>query len=169
MGAPYFKVKKYLKQHNVAVFSSNYPLYGDLSQRIMDVSSIFAPRIEVYSIDEAFLDFEGFGQWDLLRYGRKICKTTEQWTGIPVSIGFGPTKTLAKLANRVSKKQSDLKGVFNFNDAEDTDTVLDNVAVGDLWGVGRKWVEKLEKQGIRSTLDLKSCVAGTVKQRLTWC
>jgi len=165
MGTPYFKAQKFLRQNDVAVFSSNYPLYGDLSQRVMDVLSTFAPRIEVYSIDEAFLDFEGFEEWDLHSYGQKICRTTEQWTGIPVSIGFGPTKTLAKLANRVSKKQAKLKGVFNFRDAIDTDEVLANVAVGDVWGVGRRWSEKLEKQGIYTALDLKRCDAVTIKQR----
>ncbi len=165
MGTAYFKAKKFLKQHDVAVFSSNYALYGDLSSRVMDVLSQFAPRIEVYSIDEAFLDFEGFGQWDLHHHGKQICQTVEQWTGIPVSIGFGPTKTLAKLANRVSKKQADLQGVFNFNDAKDPDAVLANVAIGDIWGVGRKWAEKLQKQGIHTALDLKHCDAGTMKQR----
>ena len=163
MGTAYFKSKKLLKQHDVTVFSSNYPLYGDLSQRVMDVLSTFAPRIEVYSIDEAFLDFEGFEKWDLHRYGHSICQTVEQWTGIPVSIGFGPTKTLAKLANRVSKKNADLNGVFNFSDAADPDAVLSNVAIGDIWGVGQRWAEKLEKQGIYTALDLKHCDAGTIK------
>lgn len=165
MGTAYFKAQKFLTQHDVAVFSSNYALYGDLSHRVMDVLSTFAPRIEVYSIDEAFLDFEGFDRWDLHQYGHEICNTVQQWTGIPVSIGFGPTKTLAKLANRVSKKQADLKGVFNFNDAEDPDAVLANVAIGDIWGVGRRWAEKLEKQGIDTALDLKRCDAGDIKKR----
>lgn len=164
MGAAYFKSKKLLKQHDISVFSSNYALYGDLSHRVMDVLSRFAPRIEVYSIDEAFLDFEGFEKWDLQSYGHEICQTVQRWTGIPVSIGFGPTKTLAKLANRVSKKQSDLQGVFNFSEAEDPDTILANVAVNDIWGVGRRWSEKLEQQGIHTALDLKLCDAGTIKQ-----
>ena len=165
MGAAYFKVKKLLKQHDIAVFSSNYALYGDLSHRVMDVLSRFAPRIEVYSIDEAFLDFEGFEEWDLHRYGHEICSMVQQWTGIPVSIGFGSTKTLAKLANRVSKKQADLNGVFNFASAEDPDAVLKSVAVGDVWGVGRRWADKLQNQGIHTALDLKRCDAGTVKKR----
>lgn len=165
MGTAYFKAQKFLKQENVAVFSSNYALYGDMSHRVMDVLSQFAPRIEVYSIDEAFLDFEGFEEWDLHNYGHQICSKVQQWTGIPVSIGFGPTKTLAKLANRVSKKQADLKGVFNFSDAPDPDAVLANVVIGDIWGVGRRWAEKLQKQGIHTALDLKHCDAGTMKQR----
>ena len=165
MGTPYFRSQKLLKKHDVAVFSSNYPLYGDMSQRVMDVLSQHAPRTEVYSIDEAFLDFEGFEKWDLQEYGQKIRNTTYRWTGIPVSIGFGPTKTLAKLANRVSKKQTDLNGVFNFADADDPDAVLANVAIGDIWGVGRRWAEKLEKQGIYTALDLKNTDAGTIKKR----
>lgn len=165
MGVAYFKSKPLLKKHDVAVFSSNYALYGDLSQRVMDVLSRFAPRIEVYSIDEAFLDFEGFDEWDLNRYGHEICRTVQQWTGIPVSIGFGPTKTLAKLANRVSKKQADLNGVFNFADAQDQDAVLSQVAVGEVWGVGRRWAQKLEQQGIYTALDLKRCDAGMIRKR----
>ncbi|WP_082081720.1 hypothetical protein [Methylocucumis oryzae] len=103
MGAPYFKIERYVKQEGIAVFSSNYALYGDLSNRVMQVLSGFAPQIEVYSIDECFLDFTGLNQ-DLTAYAGQICQTVKQWTGIPISIGIAPTKTLAKLANRLAKK-----------------------------------------------------------------
>lgn len=165
MGTAYFKAQRFLKQHDVAVFSSNYALYGDLSHRVMDVLSRFAPRIEVYSIDEAFLDFDGFQHWNLNAYGQEIRQTVEQWTGIPVSVGFGSTKTLAKLANRVSKKRAGLNGVFNLSDAEDLDMVLATVAVADVWGVGQRWAERLKQQGIYTALDLKNCDSGTIKQR----
>ncbi|RVU81727.1 Y-family DNA polymerase [Leucothrix sargassi] len=165
MGAAYFKAKRFLEQNNIAVFSSNYALYGDMSHRVMEVLSRFAPRMEVYSIDEVFLDFEGFDEWDLHAYGSKVCNTVEQWTGIPVSIGFGPTKTLAKLANRVSKKRADLNGVFDFNSAENTDLILKGVEIGDVWGVGRRWADKLRAQGIHNALDLKNCDAENIKKR----
>ena len=165
MGMAYFKSKKLLKQHDIAVFSSNYALYGDLSHRVMDVLSRFAPCIEVYSIDEAFLDFQGFDRWDLRSYGREICDTTEQWTGIPVSIGFGATKTLAKLANRLSKKTPELDGVFDFATCENPDTLLASVAVGDVWGVGRRWAARLQKEGINTALDLQQCNPAMIKKR----
>lgn len=165
MGMAYFKSKPLLKKHNVAVFSSNYALYGDLSHRVMDVLSRFAPRIEVYSIDEAFLDFQGFDHWDLTTYGREICDTTQQWTGIPVSIGFGATKTLAKLANYVSKKSAGLNGVFDFSTCEDPQALLSGIAVGDVWGVGRRWAACLQQEGINTAYDLQQCDPGMIRKR----
>ena len=165
MGMAYFKAKKLLKQHDIAVFSSNYALYGDLSNRVMTVLATFAPRIEVYSIDEAFLDFQGFDRWDLNTHGREICDTTQQWTGIPVSIGFGSTKTLAKLANRLSKKTAGMDGVFDFATCENPDALLASVAVGDVWGVGRRWADRLQKEGINTAFDLQQCDPAMIKQR----
>ena len=165
MGMAYFKSKQLLKKHDVAVFSSNYALYGDLSNRVMTVLATFAPRIEVYSIDEAFLDFDGFDRWDMNTYGREICNTTEQWTGIPVSIGFGSTKTLAKLANRLSKKTPGMNGVFDFSNCDDQEALLSNVAVGDIWGVGRRWADRLQKEGINTALDLQHCDPAMIKKR----
>ena len=165
MGMAYFKSKNLLKQHDIAVFSSNYALYGDLSHRVMDVLSRFAPRIEVYSIDEAFLDFQGFDKWDLTSYGREICDTTQQWTGIPVSIGFGSTKTLAKLANRLSKKSPELDGVFDFATCKKPDALLATVAVSDVWGVGRRWADRLQKEGVNTAFDLQQCDPAMIKQR----
>ena len=165
MGMAYFKSKQLLKKHDVAVFSSNYALYGDLSNRVMTVLATFAPRIEVYSIDEAFLDFEGFDRWDLDSYGREICGTTQQWTGIPVSIGIGSTKTLAKLANRLSKKMPGLNGVFDFSSCEDQAALLSAVAVGDIWGVGRRWADRLQRESINTALDLQQCDPAMIKKR----
>ena len=165
MGMAYFKSKQILKKHDVAVFSSNYALYGDLSNRVMTVLATFAPRIEVYSIDEAFLDFQGFDRWDMDTYGREICDTTEQWTGIPVSIGFGATKTLAKRANRLSKKTPGMNGVFDFSSCDNPDALLSNVAVGDIWGVGRRWADRLQKEGVNTAFDLQQCDPAMIKQR----
>ena len=104
MGAPAFKYDPLFKKNKVHVFSSNFPLYGDMSSRVMNILSNYTPNIEVYSIDEAFLEFKGFENYDLEQYGKEIRKIILKWTGIPVSIGFAPTKALAKVANRISKK-----------------------------------------------------------------
>ena len=103
MGTPYFKIPDLIKKHNIQILSSNYALYGDMSRRVMQVLGRFTPIMEVYSIDECFLDLSGFSQ-DLTTYGNTIAKTVKQGTGIPVSIGIAPTKTLAKLANKLAKK-----------------------------------------------------------------
>mgnify|MGYP006245307425 CR=1 FL=1 len=104
MGAPAHKFASFFRQHNVRVFSSNYPLYGDMSQRVMDVLRQFTPEVEVYSIDEAFLHFDGFQHYDMEVYAQQMRKRVRKWTGMPVSIGLGPSKGLAKVANRISKK-----------------------------------------------------------------
>ncbi len=104
MGVPEFQIRSVLRTHRVQVFSSNYTLYGDLSQRIMETLEQFSPHIEVYSIDEAFLSLLGFARRDLTEYGRQIRRTAKQWTGIPVSVGMAETKTLAKIANRIAKR-----------------------------------------------------------------
>ena len=104
MGAPAHKFSSFFKQYDVKVFSSNYPLYGDMSNRVMDVLRQFTPEVEVYSIDEAFLHFQGFENYNMEQYAREMQKRVLKWTGMPVSIGVGPTKALSKVANRVAKK-----------------------------------------------------------------
>ena len=119
MGAPAFKYDSIFKKNNVHVFSSNFPLYGDMSNRVMSILSNYTPNIEIYSIDEAFLEFKGFENYDLEKYGKEIRRTILKWTGIPVSIGFAPTKALAKVANRISKKFDDKTGgVYVINSVE---------------------------------------------------
>ena len=103
MGAPAFKYGKIFKENNVKIFSSNFPLYGDMSSRVMNILSSYTPNIEIYSIDEAFLEFKGFQEYDLEVYCKEIQKKVLKWTGIPISIGIAPTKALAKVANRISK------------------------------------------------------------------
>ena len=113
MGAPAFKYEKIFTDNNVRIFSSNFPLYGDMSSRVMNILSSYTPNIEIYSIDEAFLEFKGFQEYDLEVYCKEIQKKVLKWTGIPISIGIAPTKALAKVANRISKKfPKKTKGVY---------------------------------------------------------
>jgi len=155
MGAPYFKIEQYAKQEGIAVFSSNYALYGDMSQRVMQILASFAPRSEVYSIDECFLDFTGLPQ-NLTDYSLEICTIVKQWTGIPISIGIAPTKTLAKLANRLAKNgHSQMGPVLDWRTMADTDAVLKTIALDDLWGISRRWKDKLNQIGIHHALALK--------------
>lgn len=166
MGAPYFKIQPYVQQEGIAVFSSNYALYGDLSHRVMQVLSGFAPRVEVYSIDECFLDFTGLPQ-DLSGYGLQICKTVKQWTGIPISIGIAPTKTLAKLANRLAKKGCSANGpVVDWRNIADTDAVLAATALDDLWGISRRTAVKLQALGIDNALALRRADPKRLRQQL---
>ena len=124
MGVPEFQIRPLLRAHQVQVFSSNYTLYGDMSQRVMETLEQFCPDLEVYSIDEAFLSLVGFERRDLTEYGRQIRRTVKQWTGIPVSVGIAETKTLAKIANRIAKRNPDTGGVFDLLACPDRDALL---------------------------------------------
>lgn len=155
MGAPFFKYRDTLKKMNAVVVSSNYTLYGDMSSRVMQTLGSLAPDIEIYSIDEAWLDLTGLHTATLDAYGRKVVATTHKNTGIPVSMGIGPTKVLAKIANRICKQRKIPGSVFNIGSAEDLDAVLASVRIGDVWGIGRRWAIKLEQQGIHTALDLR--------------
>lgn len=156
MGDPYFKIKNIIKKHNVEVFSSNFTLYADMSQRVMTCLQDFTPDMEVYSIDEAFLSLDGFTHLNLVDYGRTIKNTVNQYTGIPVSVGIAPTKVLAKAANYLAKKHPHLKGVFEFNDLNKLEKPLKMIPVGEIWGVGRKSNKRLQQMGIKTALDLKN-------------
>lgn len=152
MGVPYFEVKAICRQHKVHVFSSNYTFYGDMSRRVMSVIEEHWSEVEIYSIDEAFLDLKTLPQSEQEAFCRKLQQTVLQYTGIPVSIGIGATKTLAKLANHIAKKELKIP-VFNI----DKQTFwLAKIAVGDVWGVGRQWHKKLIQQGIYTAQDLAS-------------
>lgn len=156
MGIPFFKMKHLIKKYDVKVCSSNYTLYGDMSQRVMTVLSDFVPQMEIYSIDEAFLDFTGFERYNLHQYVKDIQKTVYQYTGIPVSIGLSHTKTLSKVLNRVAKKSKKLGGTLVLFDEEKIDQCLKLTSIGDVWGVGRKSSEKLDKLGVRTAYDFKT-------------
>jgi len=153
MGEPAYKLKALIEANQVAVFSSNYVLYGDMSHRVMTTIAQFAPDIEIYSIDEAFLLFDGFENINLKEYGEKIVCTTTRNTGIPVSLGVAPTKTLAKLANKFAKKYKDYNGVCVIDTDEKREKALKLTAVGDVWGIGRQYAKKLEYYSIHTAWD----------------
>lgn len=153
MGDPYFKVKDICKKNNVAVFSSNFSLYTNISDRVMKTLSEFTPELEVYSVDEAFLNLNGFS--NIENYARKIKATVERNTGVPVSIGVGPTKTLAKLANHVAKKSIKADGVVVLLDEFLQTEALRRVKVEDVWGIGRASTRKLNDIGIRTALEFR--------------
>lgn len=153
MGVPAFEVADVIRKHNVEVFSSNYTLYADMSRRVMDVLSNFTPEIEFYSIDEAFLNLAGFN-CSLTEYGRKIQQIVRKWTGIPVSIGIGQTKTLAKIANRIAKNSVKAKGVLDLVDSPYLRNALVKTEVEKLWGIGIKTAIKLKRAGLQTALDL---------------
>jgi len=167
MAEPYFKIKSFLKKNRVQVFSSNYTLYGDMSHRVMSVLQHLEPDVEIYSIDEAFISLPAGKEFDLTEHGRHIRQTVRQWTGIPVSIGFAPTKTLAKLANRMAKKNPQYQGVFDLTGCGDTDEILARIEVADVWGIGRQYTKKLNSQGIFSARDLKHANDNWVRKHLT--
>ena len=145
MGAPAFEYKKLFEDNNVFVYSSNYALYGDMSSRVMNILSSFSPEIEVYSIDEAFLKFQGFDRFDLGEYGLKIQRTVTKGTGIPVSVGFAPTKALAKVANKIAKKFPErTKSVYVIDTDDKRIKALKWTKIEDVWGIGRKHAKRLQ-------------------------
>lgn len=166
MGAPFFRFKRLAEHRKVEVFSSNYALYGDMSARVMDTLAGFTPALEVYSIDEAFLDLGGFERRDLTAYGREIAGTVRRDTGIPVSVGLGPTKVLAKIANRIAKRNPETGGVLDFTAlGRHGDAHLSQIAVKDVWGIGKRWAERLQQLGIRTALDLRDADPHLVRRR----
>lgn len=160
MAGPYFQAKELIRQHDIAVFSSNYNLYGDLSWRVMETLRIMLGKknVEVYSVDEAFLDLSIFPENELYKVAREIRETVEQWTGIKVSLGVAPTKVLAKLANGLSKKNKQQTGCVTVLDTEDKIIdALQQTPVKDIWGVGRQYAKKLKEQwGIYDALQLRN-------------
>lgn len=154
MGAPAFEIKDLITKHNVAVFSSNYTLYGDMSNRVMATLRDFTPSLEVYSIDEAFLDFNGFEEIGMQDHAALMRKTVFQNTGIPVSVGIATTKTLAKIANRVVKKKKLPEGVLFLQDERYVKRALQITEIEDVWGIGRKYAKKLRYYGINTAYDL---------------
>lgn len=167
MGAPYFKNRPLIRQYNVAVFSSNYPLYGDISQRVMDILLQSEPEVEVYSIDEAFIELPSGRQADLENYAASLRDRVRKHTGIPVSIGIGPTKTLAKVANRFAKKNRAGSSIFVMPDRHRRETLLARVDVNDIWGIGRRHGARLTRQGIRTAMQLTQCDDSWIRKQLT--
>ena len=153
MGEPYFKIKKIIEKNNVKVFSSNYALYGDISQRVMETLSGFSPDIEIYSIDEAFLSFDGFKNYELNTYCKYMRKKIKQWVGIPVSIGLSETKTLSKIANHLAKKNPNYEGVCILKNKISISQALEETKISDVWGIGKRLSIFLKKYNIITAKD----------------
>ena len=153
MGAPFFQIRHLVKQHNVAVFSGNMALYGDMSQRVRWVLEEFAPSIEIYSIDEAFLDLRGMQGVDFDQYAKHISHRCWRLTSIPVSVGIAPTKTLAKIASELCKRYPKLQGGCYMHRAEDIEKVLRKYPIEDVWGIGRRSAPKLHAMGIHTAYE----------------
>ncbi|CAM3780275.1 Y-family DNA polymerase [Flavobacterium branchiophilum] len=167
MGAPAFEYKKLFEEHHVFVYSSNYALYGDMSSRVMNTLSTFSPEIEVYSIDEAFLKLEGFEYFDLDEYGLKIQKTVTKNTGIPISIGFAPTKALAKVANKIAKKFPErTKNVYVIDTEEKRIKALKWTKIEDVWGIGRKYAKRLQAKNIRNAYQFTQLTDDWVRKEM---
>lgn len=167
MGVPAYQVKTEIKQHGIGVFSSNYSLYGDMSNRVMSTLSSFVENMEVYSIDESFLDFSGFERFDLKEYGEKIVKTTTKGTGIPVSLGIAPTKTLSKVANKFAKKFPAYKGTCIIDSEEKRIKALQLTEISDVWGIGRRRAKLLSKYNVKTAFDFTQLPVGWVRQKMT--
>lgn len=166
MGAPAHEYAKLFREHNVHVFSSNYVLYGDISQRVMNILSRFSPEIAVYSIDEAFLDFTGFDT-PLEEIGRQIRQTVQKWVGVPVSVGFAPTKTLSKVAGHIAKKFPQLNGVFAIQNDAQREKALRWLPVGEVWGIGRRNQRKTDSVGVKSAWDFCTLSDDYVRKHFT--
>jgi DNA polymerase V len=167
MAAPAFMMSRFLEEHDVAVFSSNYTLYGDMSRRIMESLSSFAPDIELYSIDEAFLDLGNPLKTDLRRLGMDIRQTIRKNIGIPVSVGIGSTKTLAKMANRFAKKHKREDSVFWVSDPARLREMLNATPVGDIWGIGHQYALFLSRSGFKTAADFEQAPEEWVRKNLS--
>lgn len=167
MGEPFFKIRDLCRDEGVAVFSSNYTLYGDMSARMNAIYRTVAPDVEVYSIDESFLDLSGFGRRDRVTLARDLRSTVHRWTGIPTCVGLGPTKTLAKLANHIAKKNAELGGVCDLTDPAARDRWLPIVEVGEVWGIGAASERKLLQIGIETVAQLRDMDPRLARQMLS--
>ena len=162
MGEPYFKEKDIIVKNNVQVFSSNYSLYGDISRRVMRTLKRFNSDIEIYSIDEAFLDLSNFPDNEVENVGHEIRNIVLKWTGIPTSIGIAKTKTLSKVANHIAKKKQ--SGVTSFIGIENIDSILEKVEINDVWGVGKQLTKFYHKSGIYNAKQLKNASNTWIKK-----
>lgn len=169
MGAPWHQLQDLAHRHGIIAFSSNYTLYADMSNRVMSLLANFSPRQEVYSIDECFLDLTGLEHLDLTRYGQTLRATIRQCVGLPVCVGIGPSKTLAKLANHVAKKRREYNGVCDFNALTPAalDRLLATLEVREVWGVGPRIATRLAELGIETVLDLKRAPPKAIRARFS--
>ncbi len=165
MGDPYFKIRPIVEKYGVAVFSSNFSLYGDMSHRVQEVLRGFAPAVEQYSIDEAFLDLRGMHIDDPDAFAKDISAACRRFTGIPVSVGIAPTKTLAKIASKLCKQYPKLRGGCYMHRPQDIEKVLRRFPVADVWGIGRRSVKKLEAMNIRTAWDYAMLPENAVRKQ----
>ncbi len=167
MGQPYFQIKDHLRRNGIVAFSSNYALYGDMSERVMTIIESLVPALEVYSIDEAFADLTGIAG-DLSAFGRQMRSALLKRTGIPVGVGIARTKTLAKLANHTAKRLLDITGgVVDLCDPFKRDWTLRNTDVGEVWGIGRRMKAHLEVMGIKTAMDLAKADPWMLRQKFS--
>lgn len=169
MGQPWFQLKDWAQRRGIAAYSSNYALYADMSNRVMNILAAFSPRQEVYSIDECFLDLTGFKAQELMLHGQRIRQRVKQWVGLPVCVGIGPTKTLAKLANHIAKQYPESGGVCNLNDASPQQRYdwFSRIAAGEVWGIGRRLVPQLRDIGIKTVRDLQRACPAAMRARFS--
>lgn len=166
MGVPYYQVRDFAKQNGVKVFSSNFVLYGDMSRRIMATLRSFVP-IAVYSIDEAFLDFSGIDLAELDELGHRISRTVRMHTGVPLSLGIAPTKTLAKIASKLCKQYPRLNGCCLMYRPEDIEKVLRKFPIEDVWGIGRRLAKTLQANGVATAWDFTQLSPEWVRKRMS--
>jgi len=166
MGEAFFKFRNVIERHGVFVFSSNYTLYGDMSRRVFATLARFTPEVEIYSIDEAFLNLTGFEKDNVTAYGQRIRATVKQWTGIPVSIGIAETKTLAKVAGHVAKYSAKVEGVLDLTIPGYRKKALTMTYVGDVWGIGRRLSKRLTAKGIETALQLSEVDDGWIRKQM---
>jgi DNA polymerase V len=168
MGAPAFEYEAIFNQHQVHVFSANFPLYGDMSQRVMSILGEYTPDIEIYSIDEAFLKLKGFERFDLQEYGKDMQRRVTKWTGIPVSVGIAPTKALAKVANRIAKKYpKETQSSYLINSEEKRIKALKWLQIEDVWGIGRQHAKRLRAVGVKTAYDFTQLHDSWVQQHMS--
>lgn len=167
MGAPAFGYEKQFQQHGIEVFSANFALYGDMSQRVMTILSDYSPEIEIYSIDEAFLKLKGFELFNLQEYGAEMRNRVKKWTGIPISVGIAPTKALAKVANRIAKKYvNETGGTYIIDSEEKRIKALKWLKIEDVWGIGRQHSKRLHTMDVRTAYDFTQLEDRFVKRQM---
>lgn len=165
MGVPFYQIKELVAKENVAVYSTNFTLYGDMSERVMCILSEMVPEIEIYSVDEAFLHLEGIQH--IPEFSRNVVRKVTKSTGIPVSIGVAPTKTLAKIANHFAKKYKAYRGVCIMDSNEKRIKALQLTQIDDVWGIGRRLCKKLEYHGIKTAYDFTQKSRSWVRSKMT--
>ncbi|MBB3212671.1 DNA polymerase V [Herbaspirillum sp. Sphag1AN] len=169
MAAPWFMLQDLAQQHGIIALSSNYTLYADMSNRVMTILRTYSPHVEVYSIDESFLDLSGMAsQWpNMTQMGRAIKTQIQNWTALPVCVGIASTKTLAKMANHIAKKQPEFEGICDLSSMNPAriDNILSEIDVGEIWGIGRRISERLHAMGIASVQDLRETPSKAMREQ----